>query len=279
MSAGPEAEAVQQPEQPIPDVAQLGIYPALALYALVTSLGSRGGAATFTLPQLWPSIAPGYELRDRLMSMLCAAGLIASPTQGVGGALTSTKWPPRQERGEGIWHIRWCRTQNRALQQALEARLTNLPRDARVEKVLFEIWTDLAISECITFAHAALTTHRLPAGLAAIAEPILPSVLEKVSIGQCCALMWFAAKNAAASYLRTGGNWEEAEQEILQTIMRPLGKSPEQCQSTPQFARRRNVHECSLVGALNLAGISQSFYWTAPISLGVVANRTFASVR
>lgn len=195
------------------------------------------------------------------------------------GAFTSTKWRPGQERGEGIWQIRWCRTQNGALQQALEARLTNLPRDARVDKVLFEIWTDLAIPECMAFAHAALTTRRLPADIVAIAEPILPSVLEKVSIGQCCALMWFAAKNAAASYLRTGGNWEEAEQEILRTIMRPLGKTMEHCQSTPQFARRRNVHECSLVGALNLAGISQSIYWTSPISLAVVANRTLSGAR
>jgi hypothetical protein len=104
-------------------------------------------------------------------------------------------------------------------------------------------------------------------GIVKVTEPALGPILAQRSIGQGCALMWWAAKNVASSFLRHGGQSGLAEREMERTLASAMDRDLRAGATIPTFHRHHTQTVSTFASAFLLASRLGEAYWTEPISL------------
>ncbi len=251
------------------DVSDLGLFGAMALLAMLQAGADPGYRYLRRLGARGVRLAPHRALRHQIVVALMEAGVIA-PTAGRKLRLDATLADPGWDEDslEGAdWSIVWSDITRGTLPTQLKTYLDEVSLTPHNREVLVEAWLALATAECLAFGEHALAAHRMDPAIALAAAPVLGPVLAQRSIGRCCALMWWAAKNVASSFLRHGGQAGLAEREIVRSITNAYDRAGASgYPGVPQFQRHYSIPQSTFASAFLLASRLGESYWTSPIS-------------
>lgn len=260
---------------PLSVVAELGVFGAMALLAMIQAGADPGYRHVRRLQARGIRLAPHRALRHEIVASLIEAGVLV-PAVPRRLKLDATLADPDWEDGnidDADWVIYWDDTVRSSLPKRLKEFLDDFPRTTRNLEVLMDAWTALAKAECLAFAEYALTAHRMDPRIALAAENELGPVLARYSIGQACAFMWWAAKNVASSFLRHGGQPGLAEREMSRSISNAFGRSDAGTGAVPQFRRHHAIPVSTFANAFITASRLGDAYWTSPISDDALRDR------
>ncbi len=251
---------------PLAEVSELGLFGAMALLAMLQAGADPGYRYLRRLGTRGVRIAPHRALRHQIVVALMEAGVIA-PTAGRKLRLDATLADPGWEEDsleDADWSIVWSDITRNTLPTQLKDYLDEVSLTPHNREVLVDAWLALATAECLAFGEHALATHRMNPAIALAAAPVLGPILAQRSIGRCCALMWWAAKNVASSFLRHGGQPGLAEREIVRSITNAYDRAD--FSGHPQFQRHYSIPQSTFASAFLLASRLGESYWTSPIS-------------
>lgn len=257
-----------QQAPPYVEVRELGLFGAMALLAMLDAGADPGFRHLRRLSGRGSRLAPHQDLRHRILSALLETGVLAPAAPRrlrLDETLSDTSWTT-ENLEEADWAIRWSDTSRGSLPKQLRSYLDELEGTERNREVLMDTWVALAKAECLAFGAHALTTHRMDASIVMAAEPSLGPILAQRSIGQCCALMWWAAKNVAASFLRHGGQPGLAEREIEKTLTGAADRMSASGNDVPTFNRHHTQPVSTFASAFLLASRLGNAYWASPVS-------------
>jgi hypothetical protein len=256
------------PAPPYVEVRELGLFGAMALLAMLEAGADPGFRHLRRLTGRGARLAPHQDLRQRVLSALLETGVLAPAAPRrlrLDATLSDAAWDSSNLE-EADWSIRWSDSTRGSLPMQIRSFLDELPGTERNREILLDAWIALAKGECLAFGAYALSAHRMDAGIAMAAEPVLGPILAQRSIGQCCALMWWAAKNVAASFLRHGGQPGLAEREVERTLTNAVDRASNSGSDLPTFQRHHTLPQSTFAGAFLLASRLGDAYWTSPVS-------------
>lgn len=256
------------PAPPYVEVRELGLFGAMALLAMLEAGADPGFRHLRRITGRGARLAPHQELRQRILSALLEAAVLvpAGPRRlPLDATLADTAWETTSLE-EADWAVRWSDSTRGSLPRNIRSFLDELPSTERNREILLDAWIALAKGECLAFGGYALSAHRMDPGIAMAAEPVLGPILAQRSIGQCCALMWWAAKNVAASFLRHGGQPGLAEREVERTLTNAVDRASASGGDLPTFHRHHTLPASTFAGAFLLASRLGDAYWTSPVS-------------
>lgn len=257
-----------QPAPPYVEVRELGLFGAMALLAMLEAGADPGFRYLRRLSGRGARLAPHQDLRHRILSALLETGVLspAAPRRlRLDATLADPVWDTANLE-EADWAVRWSDTSRGSLPMHLRSFLDELALTDHNCEVLMDAWIALAKAECLAFGAHALSVHRMDATIAMAAEPALGPILAQRSIGQCCALMWWGAKNVAASFLRHGGQPGLAEREIERTVTGAADRISASGNDVPLFHRHHTQPVSTFASAFLLASRLGDAYWTSPVS-------------
>ena len=254
---------------PYVEVAELGLFGAMALLAMLQAGADPGFRHLRRLSGRGSRLAPHPDLRHRILAGLLETGVLvpAAPRRlRLDATLADPAWDETNLE-EADWAIRWSDTTRGSLPLRLREYLDELESNAHQREVLLDTWIALAKAECLAFGAHALSTHRMDPNIAMVAEPTLGPILAQYSIGQGCALMWWAAKNVAASFLRHGGQPGLAEREVERTLTGAVDRDTHAGRGLAVFQRHHTQPVSTFAAAFLLASRLGEGYWMLPVSL------------
>jgi hypothetical protein len=261
------------PEPPVApsyvEVEELGVFGAMALLGMLQAGADPGFHHLRRLAGRGARLAPHEDLRQRILMALLETGVLApaGPRRlRLDATLADPDWD-RSELEEADWAIRWSDTTRGSLVMILKSFLDELNPTPRNLEILLDAWFALAKAECLAFGAYALSSHRMDPGIVKVTEPALGPILAQRSIGQGCALMWWAAKNVASSFLRHGGQSGLAEREMERTLASAMDRDLRAGANIPTFHRHHTQTVSTFASAFLLASRLGEAYWTEPISL------------
>jgi hypothetical protein len=261
------------PEPPVApsyvEVEELGVFGAMALLGMLQAGADPGFHHLRRLAGRGARLAPHEDLRQRILMALLETGVLApaGPRRlRLDATLADPDWD-RSELEEADWAIRWSDTTRGSLVMILKSFLDELNPTPRNLEILLDAWFALAKAECLAFGAYALSSHRMDPGIVKVTEPALGPILAQRSIGQGCALMWWAAKNVASSFLRHGGQAGLAEREMERTLASAMDRDLRAGATIPTFHRHHTQTVSTFASAFLLASRLGEAYWTEPISL------------
>lgn len=264
--------SVSARRSPYVEVGDLGLFGAMALLAMIHAGAEPGFRYLRRLSGRGSRLAPHSDLRFRILTALLETGVLvpAAPRRlRLDATLADPTWDmPTLE--EADWAIHWGDTTRASLPVTLRAYLDELPPTDHNREVLLDTWIALAKAECLAFGEYALTTHRMDPAIAMAAEPALGPILAQRCIGQGCAMMWWAAKNVAASFLRNGGQPGLAEREMERTLTSSIDRDADSGRGIPVFSRHRSQPLSTFSAAFLLASRLGDHYWSSPISVDAI---------
>ncbi|MBS0575063.1 MAG: hypothetical protein JSS45_01355 [Proteobacteria bacterium] len=263
---------------PYVEVAELGTFGSMALLAMLQAGADPGFYHLRRLTGRGGRLAPHVDLRQRIVLALLETGVLipAGPRRlRLDATLADSDWD-RMDLEEADWAVRWSDTTRGSLALTLKGYLDELTPTPRNLEILLDAWFALAKAECLAFGAYALSSHRLDPAIAMTAEPSLGPILAQRSIGQGCALMWWAAKNVASSFLRHGGQPGLAEREIERTLASALDRDVRSGSTIPTFHRHHTQPVSTFAGAFLLASRLGESYWTSPIGMGPLEHARHA---
>ena len=253
---------------PISDVSDLGLFGAMALLAMLQAGADPGFRYMRRLPAQGNRLAPHRALRHQIVLALMEARVLvpAAPRRlRLEATLADPEWDDVSLE-DADWSIYWDDVTRGSLPSRLRDYLGEVPSTARDREILIDTWTALGKAECLAFGEQSLTAHRMNPALVMSIEPLLGPLLAQRSIGQCCAFLWWAAKNVASSFLRHGGQPGLAEREMSRSITNALDRSDVTSRTSPQFQRHNAIPISTFASAFLLASRLGDSYWLAPIS-------------
>lgn len=256
------------PAPPYVEVRELGLFGAMALLAMLEAGADPGFRHLRRINGRGARLAPHEELRQRILTALLETGVLApvGPRRlRLDATLADSSWDMTSLE-EADWAVRWSSTTRGSLPMQLRKFLEELPSTERNREILLDAWIALAKGECLAFGSYALGAHRMDPGIAMAAEPALGPILAQRSIGQCCALMWWAAKNVAASFLRHGGQPGLAEREVERTLTNAVDRASTSGADLPTFHRHHTLPVSTFASAFLLASRLGDAYWNSPVS-------------
>jgi hypothetical protein len=140
---------------------------------------------------------------------------------------------------EGTGHPRELVVQIERLLSSMEFR------EARREEIL-ELSKELSLLECLSYLDYVLSEHRPGFVPGEKTRVILSQVLETCSVAQAYNLIWRAAKDAAAFYMRAAVHRRHAANTVVGSIQRQLERA--QANNWDITAFRRNfLHPQSIL--------------------------------
>lgn len=253
---------------PYVEVRELGLFGAMALLAMLEAGADPGFRHLRRLAGRGARLAPHDHLRRQIVCALVETGVLV-PTAPrrlrLDASLAESAWGP-EDIEEADWTVRWGEATRGSLPAVIRAYLDQLPSTERNREVLLDSWIALAKAECLAFGAHALSAHRMDPVISMAAEPALGPILAQRSIGQCCALMWWAAKNVAASFLRHGGQPGLAEREVERTLTNAVDRVSASGGELPTFQRHHTLPASTFTGAFLLASRLGDAYWTCPVT-------------
>lgn len=184
LSSYPEAPATP----PYVEVAELGLFGAMALLAMLQAGADPGFHHLRRLGGRAARLAPHDDLRQRILMALLETGVLApsGPRRlRLDATLADPDWD-RSELEEADWTIRWSDTTRGSLVPILKAYLDEVSPTPRNLEILLDSWFALAKAECLAFGAYALSAHRMDSTIAMVTEPLLGPILAQRSIGQGC---------------------------------------------------------------------------------------------
>lgn len=256
------------PAPPYVEVRELGLFGAMALLAMLEAGADPGFRHLRRLLGRGARLAPHQDLRQRILAALLETGVLvpAAPRRlRLDATLADPVWDSAMLE-EADWAIRWSDTTRGSLPAQIRAFLDDLQSTERNREILLDAWIALAKAECLAFGNYALSAHRMDPNIAMAAEPVLGPILAQRSIGQCCALMWWAAKNVASSFLRHGGQPGLAEREVERTLTSAADRATASGGELPTFHRHHSQPASTFATAFLLASRLGDAYWTSPVS-------------
>lgn len=254
---------------PYVEVAELGTFGAMALLAMLQAGADPGFQHLRRLTGRGARLAPHVDLRQRIVLALLETGVLmpAGPRRlRLDATLAEPDWD-RTDLEEADWAIRWSDTTRGSLVSILKTYLDELRGTPRNLEILLDAWFALAKAECLAFGAYALSSHRLDPAIAMAAEPALGPILAQRSIGQGCALMWWAAKNVGSSFLRHGGQPGLAEREIERTLASAMDRDMRSGATIPTFHRHHTQPVSTFASAFLMASRLGDAYWSSAIGL------------
>lgn len=257
-----------QPAPPYVEVRELGLFGAMALLAMLEAGADPGFRHLRRISGRGARLAPHQDLRLRILSALLETGVLtpAAPRRlRLDATLADPAWDAANLE-EADWAVRWSDTSRASLPIHLRTFLDEMSPTDHNREVLMDTWIALAKAECLAFGAYALSAHRMDSTIVMAAEPALGPILAQRSIGQCCALMWWGAKNVAASFLRHGGQPGLAEREIERTITGAADRISVSGNDVPMFHRHHTQPVSTFASAFLLASRLGDGYWTSPVS-------------
>lgn len=263
------ASPLAAPELPrLVEVSELGLFGAMALLAMVQAGADPGYRYLRRMTARGVRLAPHRALRHQILVALLEAGVIV-PTAGrrlrLDAALADPEWD-EDHLEDADWSIHWSDATRSSLPRQLREYLDEVSLTSHSREVLVDAWLALATAECLAFGEHALATHRMNPAIALAAAPVLGPVLAQRSIGQACALMWWAAKNVASSFLRHGGQAGLAEREMVRSITNAYDRAEVPGhRGIPQFQRHNTIPMSTFASAFLIASRLGDAYWTSPI--------------
>lgn len=254
---------------PYVEASELGTFGAMALLAMLQAGADPGFYHLRRLAGRGARLAPHPDLRQRIILALLETGVLvpAGPRRlRLDSTLADPDWD-HADLEQADWAVRWSDTTRGSLGVTLRGYLDELLPTPRNREILLDAWVALAKAECLAFGAYALSSHRLDPGISRVAEPALGPILAQRSIGQGCALMWWAAKNVASSFLRHGGQPGLAEREIERTLASAIDRDVRSGQSIPTFHRHHTQPVSTFASAFLLASRLGDLYWTSPLGM------------
>jgi hypothetical protein len=256
------------------EVEELGVFGAMALLGMLQAGADPGFHHLRRLAGRGARLAPHEDLRQRILMALLETGVLApaGPRRlRLDATLADPDWD-RSELEEADWAIRWSDTTRGSLVLILKSFLDELNPTRRNLEIHLDAWFALAKAECLAFGAYALSSHRMDPAIVKVTEPALGPILAQRSIGQGCALMWWAAKNVASSFLRHGGQPGLAEREMERTLASAMDRDLRAGATIPTFHRHHTQTVSTFASAFLLASRLGELYWTEPISLAPLAQ-------
>lgn len=255
------------------DVEELGVFVAMALLSTLQAGADTGFRRVSPYPGLGPRLAPHRALRHRLLLTLLRAGVL-EPVRSRGrcdNAATDATWADVSFE-DADWYIVWDELTRSSLPLRLRAYLDTFASTPRTREVLGDTWQALGVAECLAFGEYALSSHNLNPSLATAAAAVLPPILAQQSIGQGCALMWSAAKNVAAWFLRHGGSGQAAAEREFARSMHTMCDRAGLDRPIAMFSRHVAIPLSTF--ATNFVWTSRlgDAYWTSPVSESVLEH-------
>jgi hypothetical protein len=250
---------------PLAEVSELGLFGAMALLAMLQAGADPGYRYLRRLGTRGVRIAPHRALRHQIVVALMEAGVIA-PTAGRKLRLDATLADPGWEEDsleDADWSIVWSDITRNTLPTRLKDYLDEVSLTPHNREVLVDAWLALATAECLAFGEHALATHRMNPAIALAAAPVLGPILAQRSIGRCCALMWWAAKNVASSFRGMVANqvWrnERSYVLLLTPMIGPTFLDTLSSSGTTRFLRAHSPRPfCSPAGWVSRTGLHRS---------------------
>ena len=249
-------------------VEELGLFGAMALQATIQAGSDPGNRYLRTHPGFGTRLAPHRALRHRILMALLDAGVLApvGSRRRLNDSLSEASWEDSSLE-DSNWTIIWDDVTRGGLDERLATYLDGFESTAGTRAVLLDTWQALGVGECLSFGEYALSTHNLNPALALAAAPSLRPLLGQHSIGQCCALMWTAAKNVASWFLRNGGGASGlADRELIRSIHSYADRARQNRQPVMEFTRHSAVPFSTLAGSFLVASRLREAYWSMPIS-------------
>lgn len=249
---------------PFREINDLGIFGAMALLAMIQCGADPGYRYVRKLPARAARLAPHRALRHQILVALLECGVLVPAAERrlrLDATLSDPGWD-LAELEDADWAIHWDDRTRGSLPSSLKEYLEHLPRTDHSREVLMETWVALATAESLAFAEHALSAHRMDPAIAASVAPLLPPLFAQRSIGQACALMWWAAKNVAASFLRHGGAPGLAEREMTRSVLNAYERVEQSTRTVPQFTRHRSLPASSFAGVFQFTSRLGDAYWT-----------------
>ena len=252
---------------PFREINDLGVFGAMALLAMIQCGADPGYRYVRRLPARAARLAPHRALRHQILVALLECGVLvpaADRRLRLDAALADPGWD-LAELEDADWAIHWDEGTRGALPLRLKEYLEGLTYTEHTREVMLDTWVALATAETLAFAEHALSAHRMDPAIATGIAPLLAPVFAQHSIGQGCALMWWAAKNVGASFLRHGGTPGLAEREMSRSILNAYERVETSSRVVPQFTRHRALPPSAFAGVFQFASRLGASYWTAPI--------------
>jgi len=252
---------------PFSELEDLGTFGAMALLAMIQCGADPGYRYVRRLPARAERLAPHRALRHQILVALLECGVLipaADRRMRLDAALSEPGWDVA-ELEDVDWVIHWHEATRGALSSRLRDYLDQLEPTERNREILMETWVALATAECLAFAEHALSSHRMDPAIANGIAPLLPPLFAQHSIGQSCALMWWSAKNVAASFLRHGGAPGLAEREMSRSVLNAYERADQIGRSVPVFTRHRSLPASTFAGVFRLTSRLGDAYWTKPL--------------
>lgn len=252
---------------PYREISDLGVFGAMALLAMIQCGADPGYRYVRKLPARAARLAPHRALRHQILVALLECGVLipaADRRLRLDATLSDPGWD-LAELEDADWVIHWDDATRGSLPLRLKEYLEALPEADSTREVLLETWVALATAECLAFAEHALSAHRMDPAIAAGVAPLLAPIFAQHSIGQSCALMWWAAKNVAASFLRHGGAPGLAEREMTRSVLNAYERVDQAARTVPHFTRHRSMPTSAFASVFQFASRLGDGYWTRPI--------------
>lgn len=264
-------EAMQftnDPSVPAHAVEGLGVFGAMALQAVLQAGAEPGFRCVRALTGYGDRLAPHRALRHRLLSALIEASVLA-PVQTkrrLDDAFVNAKWG--DESLEDVdWLVQWNGPTRGSLPHMLAEFLGSFESTPRTQEVLLETWLALGTAECLAFGEYALASHNLNPAIARTVAPSLQPLLAQLSIGHCCAVMWYATKNLASRFMRQGGtgtSW--AGSELSRSIANHFNRGVMGAYPVRPFSRHSAVPLSTFANVFIWTSGLGDAYWMVPIS-------------
>jgi hypothetical protein len=250
-------------------VEDLGVFGGMAFLAVIQAGADAGFRHVRARPGFGMRLAPHRALRHLILSTLLEAGVLApiASRRRLDDAVSEAPWSESASLEDSDWLIVWNEMTRGGLPQQIRACMDTFESTARSREVILQTWESLAIGECLAFGEYALAAHNLNPALARPAAAALPAILAQHSIGQGCALMWFAAKHLASWFMRNGaGSAGTAERELVNSICLNADRANFGGGPVKQFSRHSSVPMSTFASTFIWTSRLGEDYWGVPVS-------------
>jgi hypothetical protein len=174
------------------------------------------------------SLSPGFEFDIEILKKLYRAGLLAiSPLSDLDAFEFNDEGGYTFYLTRVAWNFVLFEDakQPRNIIERIEALLANEDfRDERHNEIM-ELAKEISLLECLSYLEYVVAEHQLSFTAGEKTKIVLNQVLEKFSVAQAYNLIWRAAKDAAAFYMRSGTNRKHAANTIVGNIQRQLDRT------------------------------------------------------
>jgi len=113
-----------------------------------------------------------------------------------------------------------------------------------------ELWRRVALDECLAYLGTCMDDHQLPLRIGDKTRLVIEETLARFSIGQTYNLIWRAAKDAAAYYMRTGVPRQQAANSVVGAIQRGAERAIASNWDIKSFGRDWRAPESTLSAVL-----------------------------